>query len=186
MSNVLMRFVKGKLGRLRGEFTTKQLVKRGLKVGKNFDKTSLVTIDYGFCWLIEIGDNVTLAPRSIILAHDASTKMWLGKTKIGKVKIGNNVFVGANSVVLPNVTIGDNVVIGAGSVVASDIPSGVIAAGVPARPIMSSEDYITKMRNKMTDEMLFETKKLQYSKFNSEEDIQKITSVLKDKTGFVD
>lgn len=172
--------------RIRGEFPTEVLISRGLKVGKNFDKTSHVIIDYGFCWLIEIGDNVTLAPRSIVLAHDASTKMWLGKTKIGKVKIGNNVFVGANAVILPNVNIGNDVVIGAGSVVANDIPDGVIAAGVPAKPIMSSEDYIAKMKNRMTPDMIFDTKAMQYGDSVDPGLIQKIKDQLGDSTGFVD
>ena len=49
------------------------------------------------------------------------------------VRIGNNVWIGAGSVILGGVTIGDNTVIGAGSVVTNDIPSGVIAVGVPCR-----------------------------------------------------
>ena len=49
------------------------------------------------------------------------------------VKIGNNVWIGGNSVITPGVTIGDNVVIGAGSVVTRDIPAGVVAAGTPCR-----------------------------------------------------
>lgn len=49
-----------------------------------------------------------------ILAHDASTKRYLGYTKIGRVLIGNNVFVGAGTIILPSVAIGNNVIIGAG------------------------------------------------------------------------
>ncbi|MCB1096470.1 MAG: acyltransferase [Verrucomicrobiae bacterium] len=48
------------------------------------------------------------------------------------VTIGNDVWIGANSVVLPGVTIGDGAVIGAGSVVTKDVSAGTIAAGVPA------------------------------------------------------
>lgn len=51
------------------------------------------------------------------------------------VKIGNNVWIGRNSVITPGVTVGDNVVIGAGSVVTKDIPANVIAAGNPCRVI---------------------------------------------------
>lgn len=51
------------------------------------------------------------------------------------VTIGNNVWIGAHVVVLPGVTIGDEVVIGAGSIVNKDVPSGVIAAGNPCKPI---------------------------------------------------
>ena len=104
------------------------LVKKGLKVGKNLNMQSSCIIDNSHCWLIEIGDNVTLAPRVHILAHDASTKLALGYTKIGRVKIGNNVFIGANTTILPNVKIGNNVIIGANSLVSKDIPDNKVVA----------------------------------------------------------
>lgn len=58
----------------RGEVSTEKLIKMGLKVGENFNRQSGCIIDYAHCWLISIGNNVTLAPRVHILAHDASTK----------------------------------------------------------------------------------------------------------------
>ena len=63
-------------------------------------------LDPSHCWLIEIGDNVTFGPHVQVLAHDASMHNVLGYTKIGRVRIGNNVFIGAGSIVLPNVQIG--------------------------------------------------------------------------------
>lgn len=89
----------------------------GLKVGTNFARLHGVILDPAHCWLIEIGNNVTLAPRVHVLAHDASTKFYLDYAKIGRVRIGNNVFIGAESVILPNVEIGDNVIVGANSTV---------------------------------------------------------------------
>ena len=68
----------------------------------------------------------TMAPRVHVLCHDASTKVHLGYTKIGKVKIGNNVFVGAESVIMPNVTLGDNVIVGANSTVTKSFPDNVV------------------------------------------------------------
>ena len=66
-------------------------------------------IDDSHCSLISIGDNVTFAPRVHILTNDASTKKFLGYTKFGKVSVGNNVFVGAGSIICsPNVTIGND------------------------------------------------------------------------------
>lgn len=132
------------LYRIRGEYTTEKLVKMGMKVGRNFHRLIGVILDPAHCWLIEIGDNVTLAPRVHILCHDASTVQWLGYAKIGKVKIGNNVFIGAESVVLPNVTIGDNVIIGANSTVTHDMESGFVYAGCPARKICTIDQYIAK------------------------------------------
>lgn len=144
-----MNLIKEFVYRLRGEFTTERLIKMGLKVGDNFGRLSGVIIDPSHCWLIEIGNNVTMAPNVHILAHDASTKNHLGYTKIGKVTIGNNVFIGASTVVLPNVTIGDNVIIGVNSVVTKNIPAGKVVVGNPAKVICDTRDYVEKHRKKM-------------------------------------
>ena len=137
------------LYRLRGEYTTEKLKKMGMKVGKNFKRLNGVILDPSHCWLIEIGDNVTLAPRVHILCHDASTKQFLNYTKIGRVTIGNNVFVGAESVVLPGVTIGDNVIIGANSTVTHNIPSNTVYAGTPAKMLGTLEEYLGKEKMRM-------------------------------------
>ena len=129
--NAMRRLLREFVYRLRGEYTTEKLVSMGMKVGKNFKRLNGVILDPSHCWLIEIGDNVTMAPRVHILCHDASTKTFLNYTKIGRVSIGDNVFIGAESIVLPGVTIGSNVVIGAGSVVTHDVPGGMLAAGNP-------------------------------------------------------
>ena len=92
-----------------------------------------VIIDFSHCWHITIGDNVTLAPRVHILAHDASTRKFINYTRLGKVNIGNNVFIGASSTIMPGITIGDNVVIGVGSIVTKNIDSNVVVAGNPAK-----------------------------------------------------
>ena len=125
------------------------LKKRGLQVGKNFHMLREVIIDYPHCWLITIGDNVTLAPRVHILAHDASTKIHLGYTRIGKVIIGDRVFIGASAIILPGVRIGSDVVIGAGSVVTRDIPDNVLAIGNPAQALMSLDSYLARKKEEM-------------------------------------
>ncbi len=144
-----MNYIKELIYRLRGEYTTEKLIYMGMTVGKNFQRLNGVILDPGHCWLIEIGDNVTIAPRVHILCHDASTKMHLGMTKIGRVTIGNNVFIGAESVVLPDVKIGNNVVIGANSTVTHDIPDNTVVAGNPAKKICSLEEYLSKERERM-------------------------------------
>lgn len=146
---MLKTFFRAILYRIRGEYTTETLVKMGMRVGQNFHRLIGVILDPAHCWLIEIGDNVTLAPRVHILCHDASTVQWLGYAKIGKVKIGNNVFIGAESVVLPNVTIGDNVIIGANSTVTRDVEANSIYAGNPAKKISSIEEFISKNKELM-------------------------------------
>ena len=79
-----------------------------------------------------------------LLAHDASTVKVGAHTKIGIVQIGDNVFIGAGSIVLCNTRIGDNVIVGAGSVVTHDIPSNSVYAGNPAKYICSFDEYQNK------------------------------------------
>ena len=150
----IVKTIKRKMLKIvRGYVTTEELIERGMIVGKNFNRTKNVEIDM-FSWAIEIGDDVTIGPGSTILTHDASMRKTLGIYKIGHVKIGNRVFIGANSIILPGVTIGDNVVIAAGSVVCKDIPSNCVCAGNPAKLICSIEDYFNKHKNprKLYDE----------------------------------
>jgi maltose O-acetyltransferase len=112
---------------------------KGMKIGKNVNIINTI-FDSNFPFLIEIGNNCTLT-YATVLAHDASLKVFLGKVKVGKVIIGNNCFIGAGSIILPNTRIGDNTIIGAGSVVSRDIPSGSVAAGVPAKVIYSIDEF---------------------------------------------
>ena len=129
------------INKIRGNTDIDTCIKRGLTVGKNVFVNFGCVIDYDFCWLISIGNNVTLAPYVQILAHDASTKRELGYTKIGKVSIGDNVFIGAHTVVLPGVNIGNKVIVGAGSVVTKDIPANVVAVGNPCRVLREISDH---------------------------------------------
>lgn len=145
----LFRFIKRIVFRLRADFTTEDLITMGLVVGDNFKRMHGVILDPAHVWHIHIGNNVTLAPRVHVLAHDASLCIHLGYARIGNVNIGNNVFVGADSVILPNVTIGNNSIIGANSTVSKDIPANVVAAGNPARIICSLDEYITKNKQLM-------------------------------------
>lgn len=178
--NVLKEFVY----RLRGEYTTEKLIKMGMKVGKNFGRLNGVILDPSHCWLIEIGDNVTMAPRVHILCHDASTKAFLGYTKIGRVTIGNNVFIGAETVVLPGVTVGNNIIIGANSTVTHDIPDNCVVAGTPARKICTLEEYLEKERRNM------ETACVYGEEYTLRQDVSmklrmKQKEELKDKKGYI-
>lgn len=132
------------------------LVEQGLKLGKNVNIMGECILDPGHCWLIEIGDNVTLAPRVHILAHDASMKKCLGYTKIANVKIGTDVFVGANSVLLPGVEIGNKVIIGAGSVVSKSIPDNSVAVGSPAKVIKTYDEYMEEKAKEVEQGRVFD------------------------------
>lgn len=152
----MKKYVRILLEYLRGEPQhLNKLLKRGLVVGENFTRMGGVIIDPSHCYHIRIGSNVTLAPRVQILAHDASTFAFLGKTRVSNVRIGDNVFIGASSIVLPGVTIGNSVVIGAGSVVTKSIPDNSVAVGNPARVICSVDEYLEKEKIRMNEENTF-------------------------------
>ena len=147
--------VKSIISRLRGTMDLPSLIKDGLSVGEDVFINHGCIIDRSFCWLVTIGNRVTLAPNVHILAHDASSRRALGYTKMGKVRIGDDVFIGAGSVILPGVTIGDRVIVGAGSVVTKDIPEGSVAAGNPAKVICTYDAYMEKQKNLMESMHVF-------------------------------
>ena len=132
-----------------------KLKKRGLKIGENVQIIES-DIDYGHCFLIEIGNDV-LITHSTILAHDASTKNMLGKTKVGKVKIGDRVFVGYGSIILPNISIGDDVIIGAGTIVTKSIPSNSVVVGNPSRVVGLTSDFKKKHKYNMQCKPVYNT-----------------------------
>lgn len=96
-------------------------------------------------YLVQLGDHVTLTDNVRFITHDGG--VWVFRQEhpdldvFGPIRLGNNVFVGINTIIFPGVTIGDNCVIGAGSMVTRDIPPGSVAAGVPARVLKSVDDY---------------------------------------------
>jgi len=146
------------INKVRGEFSTDDLINDGLRVGKNFNRQEKVIIDPSHCYLISIGDNVTFAPRVHVLAHDASLKKTLGYTKIGRVSFGDNVFIGAGSIILPNVKVGNNVIVAAGSVVTKDIEDGFVVAGNPAKFINFTSDVTKRNQEKANATTVFDKK----------------------------
>lgn len=70
------------------------------------------------------------------------------KKRTGAIHIGNNVFIGARSMILYDVKIGNNVIVGAGSLVNRDIPDGSVVAGIPARVIGRFDEYKEKIYSK--------------------------------------
>ena len=106
----------------------------GVKIGKNTYIGPFVKFDPYFPNLIEIGENVIIAISAGITTHEISR----GKLTIGRIKIGNNVIIGAESLIKAGVTIGDNAEIAMGAVVFRDVPAGCTAIGNPARIITGS------------------------------------------------
>lgn len=115
--------------------------------GKNISIGDDVYINFGCvildCGQVKIGNQVLIGPNVGIYdanhALDAEERMD-GALLPGKVTIGNRVWIGGGTIILPNVTIGDNTVIGAGSIVTHDIPSGVVAVGNPCHVLREITD----------------------------------------------
>jgi len=91
---------------------------------------------------IIIGSNVGFGAGTKIISANHAHIDHSKHDKCAPIIIGNNVFVGANSVILPGVKIGDNVVIGAGSIVAKNIPSDSVALGNPCKVIKVKDAYV--------------------------------------------
>ncbi len=160
-----------------GAYTIEELRKHGVKVGENCAiYTRDIDINHGF--LITIGNNVTLSSARI-LAHDGSTKRALGYSRVGRVTIGDNVFVGAGAVIC--VTIGNNVIIGAGAVIAKDIPEDSVVVGNPAKVIGSATAYIEKNKAMMNDSNVWNS---HYSEKSESEKDQMFKVLSETRIGF--
>ena len=107
------------------------------------------------CWgsepyLITIGDNVRITSGVKFVTHDGG--VWVLRNMknlqkidlFGEIKIGNNVHIGFNSIIMPGVKIGNNCIIGCGAVVTKDVPDNTIVGGVPAKIIKNIDEYYNK------------------------------------------
>ncbi|MER7442043.1 DapH/DapD/GlmU-related protein [Micromonospora avicenniae] len=103
-------------------------------------------------WLITLGDNVYITAGVQFVTHDGGTlilrREYPDLEWTAPIVVGDNVYIGIRSIILPGVTIGNRCVIGAGSIVATDIPDNTVAAGVPARPVRSTDDYLERLQAK--------------------------------------
>ncbi len=169
------RFLREK-GRLNQ--TVEHYRKVGVTIGENVQIMNS-SIDEGHGFLIEIGSNVTITGATI-LAHDGSTKAALGYAKVGRVTIGDEVFIGSRAIILPNVTIGSKVIVGAGCVVSKSIPSNSVVAGSPAKVICTYDEYIAKHKAQMETLPVFHT----YWPEKTEEEKQQMKQALAETMGY--
>lgn len=115
---------------------------QGMKIGEN---THIFSNIGGEPYLIEIGKNCTISTEVSFLTHDASVGTIYAREEYsdlcGKIKIGNNCFIGNKSIILYGVSLGDNTIVAAGSVVTRSFNNGVVIGGNPARILCSIEDF---------------------------------------------
>jgi acetyltransferase-like isoleucine patch superfamily enzyme len=108
----------------------------GMKIGENTAVALMVMMDTMFPERISIGSNSIIGYNTTILAHEYLIEEY----RLGDVKIGSHVMVGANSTILPGVTIGDGAVVSAATLVNADVPPGAFVGGNPMRIIRHSKN----------------------------------------------
>lgn len=124
-----------------------RLRKSGLIIGKDTWVLNEVRNFGREPYLIRIGEHCTIAGGVQFITHDGGTRVFRDNpeysyiNKYGKIVIENNVYLGLNAIIMPNVTIGCNSVIGAGAVVRRNVPPNVCVAGNPARVVCTLEEY---------------------------------------------
>jgi acetyltransferase-like isoleucine patch superfamily enzyme len=119
----------------------------GVKVGKGcFISTKNFSSEP---YLIEIGDYVRLAKGVSFFTHGG---FWSQRKKhpnldyFGKIKIGNYTHIGEGAFIMPGVEIGNDVIVGAGSVVTKSIPDGLVVAGNPIKVVGTTEEFVNKIK----------------------------------------
>ena len=140
--------------------------KRGVVIGEGTVVFNSVIFD-SEPYLIEIGSNSKISSNVRFVTHDGGVFVIRNIKNVedadifGKIKIGNNVFIGNNATIMPRVTVGNNVIVGYGSIVTKDIPDNEVWAGIPAKRICSIEEYYKKNEKRilMTKKMDYKAKK---------------------------
>lgn len=142
----------------------------GINIGRdcrliNVDRATFGSEPY----LISIGSHVTITSGVRFITHDGG--VWVFREDhpnidvFGPIYIGDNVFIGLNTIILPNTHVQDNVVIGAGSVVTGNLVANSVYAGVPAKRIMSVSEYREKIFPKSENvRSMHQNKKKKYLK----------------------
>ena len=122
-------------------FTSKVLaaenIKKGILCDPGDNHNNYIQANNG----IIFGSNIELGPGVSIISSNHKTDNLREHTKGNPITIGNHVWIGANSTILPEVSIGNNVIIGANSLVNKDIPDNSIAVGNPCKVVKQKDKY---------------------------------------------
>ena len=125
----------------------------GVRMGDNVVIYGMASRMFGSePWMVTLGNNVYLTAGIMFVTHDGGTLILRKEVPdlewTAPIVVGNDVYIGVRTIILPGVTIGNRCIIGAGAVVAKSIPDNSVAVGVPARVIKSTDEYLEAMKRK--------------------------------------
>ena len=132
----------------------RQYKKQGLQIGEGCTIRGLPNFG-SEPYLISIGKRVRIASRASLITHDGGTRVFREEPKYrdiikyGRITIHDNCFLGYGCTIMPGVSIGPNSVVAAGAVVTKDVPPNTVVGGVPARVLMTLEEYAEKSLTQM-------------------------------------
>lgn len=140
IKNNIVRFL---FKNLNNSFRVRTWRKMGVKIGENCRIHCMSFSPDSY--LIEIGNNVIIAANTKLITHEGGICVFHHENPklnlFGRIRIGNNCFIGMNCLLLPNTTIGNNCVIGAGSVVRGNVPDNSVVFGNPGKVVMKTGLY---------------------------------------------
>lgn len=148
ITSIIKQLYEKILSRSSQERRINYLRKQGIKIGQDciINTMSFSTEPY----LIEIGDQTIITSDTQFITHDGSVHCFKDEFDgivCGRIKIGNNVFIGSNSIILLNTTIGNNCIVGAGSVVRGKYPENSVIIGNPAKVVSNTNIQRILFRN---------------------------------------
>lgn len=157
----LLRIIRKKLAGRSSASRIEYLRKQGAKIGSDVVLVSSINSFGSEPYLITVGDRCTISCDVNLITHDGGVDVYNHLhpekkpiDKIGRIKIGDNVFIGAGATIMPGVTIGSNVIVGAKALVTKDVPDNCVVKGIPAQVFMSLEQYMERLE---LSDMVFET-----------------------------
>lgn len=130
------------------------LRKKGVQIGEHtvFFSPRTNVVDDNRPYLLKIGSRCKITAGVTILAHDYSISVlrpvyhFITNDSTRQTVIGDNVFLGINSVIMGGVKIGNNVIVATGAIVTKDVPDNSVVAGVPAKVICTLDDFYKKKK----------------------------------------
>ncbi|MEI2356406.1 acyltransferase [Mesobacillus zeae] len=114
-----------------------------MKVGDQTSFALMVMLDVMFPEKISVGRNTVIGYNTTILAHEYLIKEY----RLGDVRIGDEVMIGANTTILPGITIGDGAIVSAGTLVHKDVPAGAFVGGNPMKVIYSKKELAERWKD---------------------------------------